>query len=427
MVENVATSVYTAVATDPEGSAITYSISGGTDAAAFVLSGNVLTFVTPPNFDLPTDTDGNNVYLVQIRASDGQASSTIDVQITVTNSREGIAVKRVASGFNDPVWVTAIPGDNRLFVVERAGPIYLVDPSNGQKTLFQTLSPNVAGEDGMRAIAAAPDYAVSGRYFVMMTGFNGSLVVAACVRRGTFGSPECNENVVNQPKAQTANTGAFMAYGPDNKLYVATGDGGSPSTAQLDTSNLGKLIRIDNNPDPFAGAAPLYFIATRLSKGFRDPRGGTFFNGQLLVADRGQTARDEVSLASLSGNQNLGWPFKEGTTVVGTTPPAGLTDPVIEYPRAANGGIIGGFVYRGQITSLRNQYIFGDFSGLIFSTPSSRITAGQTLSTQAIERRTADFAPDVGTLNAPVCFGEDRNGELYILDASGGLFMVVNE
>ncbi|NJM25889.1 MAG: RagB/SusD family nutrient uptake outer membrane protein [Bacteroidia bacterium] len=68
--------------------------SGGGDAARFAITAaGALTFSPAPDFDLPTDSDGNNIYAVQIRVSDGRNNVDQLVNITVNNSREGIAVK----------------------------------------------------------------------------------------------------------------------------------------------------------------------------------------------------------------------------------------------------------------------------------------------------------------------------------------------
>ncbi|MEO7691663.1 MAG: PQQ-dependent sugar dehydrogenase [Sphingomonas sp.] len=430
VVENTAAAFYSAVASDPQGLAITYSITGGADAAAFAISGNQLAFVAAPNYDLSGDTDGNNVYLVQLRASDGLMSSTLDLQVTVTNSKEGIAVKRVATGFVDPVAIAAIPGDTHLFVAERGGKIYSLDPATGVKTLFQTLSVSTDGDRGLRALAVSPDYATTGRYFVLYSGASGHVVLDGCRRSGTFGSPECGSPGVvgGEAHARTDDYGAFMGYGSDGKLYVATGDAGGSQdpdgSAQRDSSILGKLLRVDNNPDPYAGASPRFFIVTTIAKGFHNPRGGGFYNGNLLLGDRGATAKEEVDLVSLSGSGNYGWPAMEGTTTLSTPVPAGANGPVIEYPHVAGGGITGGFVYRGQVTSLQNHYVFADQGGTIYSLQAASIVAGQTLGPSKLERRTLDFAADAGAIDTPVAFGEDNAGELYIVDSDGEIFRV---
>jgi cadherin domain-containing protein len=78
-------------ATDPDGDPLTYSISGGADAARFTInaSSGVLTFVSPPDFENPTDVGANNVYNVVIRASDGTLFDEQAIAVTVTDVVEG--------------------------------------------------------------------------------------------------------------------------------------------------------------------------------------------------------------------------------------------------------------------------------------------------------------------------------------------------
>ena len=86
------TAVTTVTATDADGTAvITYSISGGADAAKFQIgsSSGVLTFVTAPDFETPTDADTNNDYVVIVQASDGTNTDTQTITVTVTNVAEG--------------------------------------------------------------------------------------------------------------------------------------------------------------------------------------------------------------------------------------------------------------------------------------------------------------------------------------------------
>jgi 6-phosphogluconolactonase (cycloisomerase 2 family) len=81
------TAVTTVVAPDPDGPSVTYSIVGGADAAKFQIdsSTGALSFVSAPNFDIATDADHNNSYLVQVRASDGSLSDDQAITVQVTN------------------------------------------------------------------------------------------------------------------------------------------------------------------------------------------------------------------------------------------------------------------------------------------------------------------------------------------------------
>ncbi len=78
------TAAFTPAASDPEGSAITWSISGGDDAAKFSIVAGVVTFGTAPSYGTPTDTNTNNSYVLEITAYDGTMTAAKTVTVTVT-------------------------------------------------------------------------------------------------------------------------------------------------------------------------------------------------------------------------------------------------------------------------------------------------------------------------------------------------------
>ncbi len=94
--------VTTVAATDPDaGATLTYSISGGLDAARFVINAatGVLQFVSAPDFDAPADAGGDNVYNVNVQVSDGLGG--VDVQaiaVTVTNLNEAPVITSNGAG-----------------------------------------------------------------------------------------------------------------------------------------------------------------------------------------------------------------------------------------------------------------------------------------------------------------------------------------
>jgi VCBS repeat-containing protein len=85
------TSVMTVTGTDPDaGTTLTYSIVGGADAAKFTIdsSTGVLSFVSAPDFENPTDVGGDNVYDVAVQVSDGSLTGSQAIAVTVTNVNE---------------------------------------------------------------------------------------------------------------------------------------------------------------------------------------------------------------------------------------------------------------------------------------------------------------------------------------------------
>jgi glucose/arabinose dehydrogenase len=449
IVENIA-AVLTATASDPDSNPLSFSIAGGADAARFAMtSAGALTFAPAPNFDLPADTDGDNVYQVQLRVSDGSLSVTQDVSVTVTNSREGIAVRRVGTGFTQPLYVAPIPGDTRVYVVEKGGGIWRLDPATGAKSLIRTVTNlSTDGERGLLGLAVSDHMLiVRGFGFVLATAPDGAVEV----RRIPLTNPLAPESVVLRIPHPTNNNhnGGWIGFGPDGNLYAAIGDGGGSgdpaNNAQNTNLGLGKILRIAINPDPYAGAsvAPFYhpapgnpFIAGGgdpyvFAIGLRNPFRASFApDGRLIIGDVGEGAREEVNV--LRTNQpglNFGWRFLEGTQPFSGTAPAGLTPPITEYshgtgPRQGR-SVIGGYVYRGPVASLAASYVFGDFiSGNIWSVPYASLVAGSTLASTNYERRNQDLAPDTGTINQLASFGEDAAGNLFIVDLDGEIFMV---
>ena len=88
-VEENQTAAYTAQATDADGDPLTYSLSG-TDAGLFTIdpATGVVSFRTPPDFEMPGSEDGDNVYDITVTASDGDNSAEQAVAITVTDENE---------------------------------------------------------------------------------------------------------------------------------------------------------------------------------------------------------------------------------------------------------------------------------------------------------------------------------------------------
>lgn len=437
------TAAYQAAASDANGDALTFSIDGGADAALFSISAaGALRFNAAPDYDLPGDADGDNIYAVQLRVTDGNASATQPVNITVTNSREGIAVVRVGTGFVQPLYVAAIPGDSRVYVVEKGGNVYRFDPANGSRTLVLDITDiSTDGERGLLGIAPYPDHAASQRLFAVATAPNG----AVQVRRYTLGQPNSSttyDTVLSIPHADNNNhNGGWIGFGPDGHVYVGVGDGGGGgdpnNNAQNRNVRLGKILRFavgaggsvyspaPGNPYLAGGGDPWVYAI-----GLRNPFRASFHNSTLLIGDVGQNAVEEVDmLTTTQPGINFGWRFREGTQAFSGTAPGGLTNPVLEYlhgtgPRQGR-TVTGGYVYRGPVTSLRGQYVFGDFiSGNLWTVPFSSLVAGQTLPAARFARRNEDFLPDAGTINQLASFGEDSAGNLFLIGLDGEIFMV---
>ena len=148
--------------------------------------------------------------------------------------------------------------------------------------------------------------------------------------------------------------------------------------------------------------------------GLRNPWRFSFdrLNGDLFIGDVGQQAREEIDLqrASSAGGENYGWSCMEGDLVKNFNPCDGvpLTAPVLVYGHGPECSVTGGFLYRGNIGGLHGRYVFADYcSGVIWF-------AGESAGLWSAEV----FLDTTMNISS---FGEDDEGELYMLDHDGGV------
>ena len=457
--ENIST-VYNATATDADGNAVTFSISGGADAARFRITGTgALTFVTAPDFENPADADGNNVYEIQLSASDGTATTTQNFTVTVTNvGPDAFRVRRISAGFTQPLFATAAPGTTgRMYVVQKGGQIRLLDTATGSiaATPFLDVSAEIStsGERGLLGLAFPSDYATSRTFYVYLTNTTGTIEVrkyTTLTGNADVADPASADVILTVPHPGADNhNGGWIGFGPDGNLYVATGDGGGsgdPSNnAQNTSSLLGKILRITpgtdsyptdplrdyaipaGNPYATSGGAPEVWAL-----GLRNPYRASFdTTGALFIGDVGQDAIEEIDIApSGSTGLNFGWRLREGSqSYNGGANSTTLTPPIAEYSHGSGplqgNSITGGYVYRGPVEALQGQYFFADFvSGNIWSIPLFRMTQGQTIASSVFTQRRTAFTPLAGTINNISSFGTDATGNLYIVDYDGEVFVV---
>ncbi|MBI3897690.1 MAG: PQQ-dependent sugar dehydrogenase [Gammaproteobacteria bacterium] len=360
-----------------------------------------------------------------------------------------IALKEIATGLHQPVHITGSgDGSHRLYVVEQAGTIRVIDNGHLQATPFLDLSSNVesGGEKGLFSVAFHPRYRANGALFIDYTARVGGKLVTHVSRlqRGADGRADAtSEQVLLEIEQPYANhNGGQLAFGPDGMLYIGMGDGGSANdphgNGQKKNALLGKLLRIDvdrTDPgkpyaiptdNPFRGQAA--YRPEIWALGLRNPWRFSFDagNGWLYLADVGQSAREEIDVIDKGGN--YGWNIMEGDICTpGVNPKCdatGLKPPIHTYHYSEFGfSITGGFVYRGRaVPGLCGTYLYGDYvskrlAGLRYD--GHKVTRQQELIGPSL---TDKIAGKLGITTLPniSSFGQDDELELYVADHSGG-------
>ena len=351
-----------------------------------------------------------------------------------------IALTTVVSGLSNPLGLERPPGDDRFFVVEQRGTIRILQNGALQSGNFldiQSLVNFDGQEQGLLGLAFHPNYSSNHKFYVNYTRDLGGLeTVIAEYQTSTSDPNQADPNserillVVNQPFPN--HKGGQLVFGPDGFLYIGLGDGGSGGdplgNGQNLFSYLGKMLRIGVDPpfsgglqytipadNPFVGGGGLGEI---YAYGLRNPWRFSFepVTNRLFVADVGQESWEEVDILQKGGN--FGWNVMEGTHCFNPSTGCDMSNkvlPITEYPHSDGIAVIGGYVYNGSgITGLANKYIYGDLTGKIWSlteAPANTWTRGDLLSTGR-------------TLTT---FGRDAAGELYVVDQSGSILILVKQ
>ena len=360
-----------------------------------------------------------------------------------------ITAERVASGLTGPVFAVSPPGDpDRLFIVEQhTGRIRILDLTTGQLNADAFLdlpdaSLAAGGEQGLLGLAFHPDYATNGVFYVHLTNPGWDVEVREFRRAdASHADASSGRPILTVDHPFENHNGGWIAFGPDGALYVGIGDGGSAgdpgNNAQNPESLLGKILRIDVNGDafptdaarnyaipagnPFAGAAPGADEVWHL--GLRNPWRASFDSatGDLWIGDVGQGAREEVDVAPAGqSGLNFGWKFKEGFATFSGAPPAGLTDPILDYDRAtpqfSGFAVTGGYVYHGP-GGADGLYVFADFgSGNLWTV---RDAGGQ--AQDFINRNAQVVVAGGGDLDDISSFAVDGRGRLYAVGLDGDI------
>lgn len=349
----------------------------------------------------------------------------------------------IASGLVSPTTIVHAGDDSdRLFVVEQGGQVRLLRNGVLSPIPFLNITDQVvsSGEQGLLGLAFPPGYAEKGYFYVDYTRALDGATVISRFHLSTdpdIADPLSEEVLLVVPQPFTNHNGGQLAFGPDDMLYVALGDGGGGGigdplgNAQDPSTLLGNLLRLDVEAGALLYQVPPDnpFVADPVARneiwatGLRNPWRFSFdrLTGDLYIGDVGQGSVEEIDFqaATTVGGANYGWNILEGpdcfNPAEGCVTPSGYVPPVAFYDHTLGCSVTGGFVYRGPGNpDMQGLYFYGDFcSGRIWGLR----PVGNSWDNQLITQTTFSISS----------FGEDEAGRLYLADYTDGTIYRIDQ
>ncbi|MDB6130272.1 MAG: hypothetical protein JWM04_1379, partial [Verrucomicrobiales bacterium] len=331
--------------------------------------------------------------------------------------------------FKEPVDLEQIPGTERLAILELSGKLSSF-ANNDQASVGSALELKKQSF----GIAFHPQFEKNHLLFI-------SYVLKDGDTNGTHLSQFTASSVdplVVDPKSEKliltwpggGHNGGSLQFGNEGFLYISTGDGANPNppdpynTGQDLRDLLGSILRIDvdhpSNGSAYGIPSDNPFIKTTGARpeiwafGLRNPWRMSFDKptGNLWVGDVGWELWEMIYKVERGGN--YGWSIMEGPQHLRNDlkeGPAPVSPPVISHPHTEGASITGGYVYHGKkLSTLNNLYIYGDWiSGRIWSL---QYESGKMVSHSQIATTPLNI----------ICFGQDKNGELLVVDYGGEIY-----
>jgi glucose/arabinose dehydrogenase len=235
---------------------------------------------------------------------------TADPVITDTVIQSGLVVP----------WDVAVAPDGRMFVTERPGTISVFEsmaPMAKRVVSTQVVGVRAMGEAGLLGLALDPDFPHNQFFYVCASRLDQGEWRNEVLRYHASATALTVDNTILRTgiAASGLHDSCRMRFGPDGKLWIATGDGGVSARAQDAASLNGKVLRLNadgsvpnDNPTLTGQSGPslVYALGLRNPGGLAfDPRTGAGF-----VVDAGDQMQDELD--EVSAGANFGWPAALG-------------------------------------------------------------------------------------------------------------------
>ncbi len=268
-------------------------------------------------------------------------------------------------------WALVFLPDKSILFTERAGRVRMIDSNGKLQTMpLATIADVQAiGEGGLLGITIHPDFSQNHFVYLYYTYSNTNENTLNRVLRFEFENNKLQNQriIVDGIPGASNHNGGRIKFGPDNFLYITTGDAQEPSLAQNKNSLAGKILRVTDDGKPAPGNP---FENEVFSFGHRNPQGiGWDSKGRLWATEHGSSTMDELNMVQIG--KNYGWP-----EIRGDQKQNGMENPILHSgsdtwaPAGAaylNGSIFFGGL-RGQALfeyNIENKKLIGHLKGEI--------------------------------------------------------------
>ncbi len=291
-----------------------------------------------------------------------RSQSEITSYSSITNTAKSVSMEIVAQGLEVP-WSIVFTSPNRILITERPGSIRIIENNNLLvKPLISFPEVSSQDEEGLMGLTLDPDYDKNHYLYTSYAYPKGNNLVVKVVRLIDRGNSARVDRILidNIPAAQF-HAGSRIKFGPDNKLYITTGDATDKNLAQDTSSLAGKILRINSDgtipgDNPFP-ESPVFTYGHRNSQGL-----DWYPNSEILYATEhgpsgfdGPPGGDEINV--IVKGKNYGWSLvSHEQNRIGLESPKLVFTPAI----APSAGL---FYTGGMFPEYKNNFLFTQLKG----------------------------------------------------------------
>ena len=311
----------------------------------------------------------------------------------------------IVDGLNNP-WEMVFAPNGDIYFSERDGRIWKIE-SFGEAKVIQTFPKSGSYEGGTLGLALHPNFETNKKIYVYQTNLELEFFQNKVFSFTVDGDELIDKKtVIDGIPGAPWHDGGRIAFGPDGKLYITTGDAVNPGWSQDLSSLAGKILRI--NPDGTIPDDNPFDSSSIFSYGHRNPQGIAWSNDGLLVSSEhgpsGEMGYGHDEINVIVKGKNYGWP-----KVVGDSSDDSVVNPIIHSGQStwAPSGMV--YFDSNKIPSLDGKFLVGALRGqhlmvVDVAENGSLVSAEKMFEGEFGRIRTAQIGPD---------------GVLYLLTANG--------